>query len=747
MTREIVRNQNHVQDRRIALVGLAVLTIGAIVSQPHSFLFDQWGPSAAFGHEDGGKHAPAKSSGSIESISSSQGTVQQGLSAEKRALQGKPEKKPRRLIRKATPIPQGQSSQSSQQGGAVRPTAGSEPVTSTPALKDATAPAGKPASAGSSLGAGMTPMSGVTTVVPTLPSSSSSATAGASAGSGASSMAGVGFSGPSKPGGRTFQSLIQQAPGLSQLMTGVPPPPVIPPEPIAPLPPPLAAPQPGLPPSPPNWFAYHVLNRLTYGGTPNQLNMVASLQTAAEAQAWAAAFMKEQLELDPTKPWPTNLHSTTPLPAAIPIQDIATDILLSQDKADWRADDSDSSVLSPNFSELQDHDLIRKMHSRRQLKEKMVYFWDNHFNTNYRTHNKGQYELQENEAFRARAFGNFLDLLTASGKSAAMMIYLNTDVNVKENPNENYAREVLELHTLGTTDQGTPNGYTQFDIVEAAKAFTGWDNTPDVRGGFRFVSSRHSPGSKLVLGQSIPFNGSGPSEGEQVLTLAARHPSTAHHLAKKLCEYFVSDTPSTALVNEVASVFTDSNGDIKKVLIAIFTSADFNNAANYRSQVKTPLEFLVGLHRNLGVWSSRDPFRTRLVNIGQSIYEYAPPTGFKEKSIEWLNTNVLFNEASMAYEATISGFGSSIKYGSPSSGGSIRLWMDELKLTTEEQILGFLTNLTVDRAVTSTEYQLYLSTLRAGPGGTPFDIKNASREEALDRTMATILTNPRYLYQ
>jgi len=540
---------------------------------------------------------------------------------------------------------------------------------------------------------------------------------------------------------------MRQVPGLSQLITGVPLGPTIPIEPVAPLPPPLAVPQAGMPAVPVNWFAYHVLNRLAYGGTPNQLNMVASLTTAADAQRWATVFMKEQLELDPNKPWPTNLHSTSPLPAPIPIQDIATDVLLSQDKTDWRADDSDASVLSPNLNELQDHDLIRKMHSRRQLKEKMVYFWDNHFNTNYRTHGKGQYELQENEAFRRLAFGRFLDLLMASGKSAAMMIYLNTDVNVKENPNENYSREVLELHTLGKTDEGTPNGFTQFDIVEASKTFTGWDNTADVRGGFRFVSSRHSPGPKLVLGQNIPFNESGPSEGEQVLTVAARHASTARNIAKKLCAYFISDTVSPTLVNEVASVFTDSDGDIKKVLIAIFTSADFNNVANYRSQVKTPLEYLVGLYRNLGVWSSREPFRTRLVAVGQSIYEFPPPTGFKEQSIEWLNTNVLFHEASMAYESSIAGFGSTIQYGSTSSAGSIRKWMEELQLTTEAQILGLLTNLTSDRVVTATEYSVYVNTLRTGLGGNAFDIKDASRESALDRTMATMLTNPRYLYQ
>ena len=714
---------------RTAFLIISALLLGVAVLQP------------AEAHEDGTKHSLVKSGEHQPALA----PVQTAPPQDKRAPANKADKKSKKLIRKSTQPGHPGSSQPALSTEGVVTASGAEKGAGLPGSKESLA-SKQPSSSGA-VGGAVAPRAGVMSVKPTVSSESSAATAGNTAGVAGSSMAGVGFGTPPTPGGRSLQNIIQQAPGLTQLVTGIPPGPVIPPEPIAPLPPPLAAPQPGLPAPPVNWFAYHVLNRLTYGGTPNQLNMVASLRTEAEAMAWATAFMKEQLELDPTKPWPTSLHSTTPLPAAVTIQDIATDILLSQDKGDWRADDSDSSVLSPNFSELQDHDLIRKMHSRRQLKEKMVYFWDNHFNTNYRTHGKGQYELQENEAFRTRAFGRFLDLLTASGKSAAMMIYLNTDVNVKESPNENYAREVLELHTLGTTDQGTPNGYTQFDIVEAAKAFTGWDNTPDVRGGFRFVSSRHSPGSKLVLGQSIPFNGSGPSEGEQVLTLAARHPSTARHLAKKLCEYLVSDSPSAALVNEVASVFSDSDGDIKKVLIAIFTSADFANPANYRGQIKTPLEFYVGIHRNLGVWSSRDPFRTRLINTGQSIYEFAPPTGFKEKGIEWLNTNVLFNETSMAYETTISGYGNGIKYGSTSSGGSIRLWMDELKLTTEEQILGFLTNLTVDRVVTATEYQLYLDTLRAGLNGASFDIKQSSRELALDRTLATMLANPRYLYQ
>nr|WP_281267812.1 DUF1800 domain-containing protein [Nitrospira lenta] len=509
-------------------------------------------------------------------------------------------------------------------------------------------------------------------------------------------------------------------------------------------PPPSDPPASGLPTAPANWFGYHVLSRLTFGGTPNQLNAVSHM-TAAQSREWATGYMKEQLGLDPAQPWPTNLHSTTPLPVANPIVDTDTDFRLAAAQRAWKKDDPEPTVLKPELQQIQDHDLIRKLYSRRQLLEKMVYFWDNHFNTDYRSHFRGQYEVYENEAFRTRAYGRFVDLLIASGKSPAMMVYLNTDVNKKENPNENYAREVLELHTLGVDEQGHPAGYTQADINEAAKAFTGWTVPEGSAPGFRFVSSRHSLGTKTVLGQSVAFDGSGPTEGERVLQIAASHPSTARHLAKKLCEYFVSETPSSALITEVASVFSDSGGDIRKVLIAIVTSPDFNNVANYRSLVKTPLEYVVGLYRNLGVWSSHEPIRRRLTATGQGLFEMPPPTGYKEKSEHWLNTYVLFHETAMAYEATIPGFGSTIRFGSDTSGGLTRLWLKGLGLRTEAEVLGFLLNLTNDRVATATEYQIYLTTLRSGGGA--FNLDSSSTEAALDRTLASMLTNPRYLYQ
>jgi uncharacterized protein (DUF1800 family) len=668
-------------------------------------------------------------------------TVEPILKLEKEPDRSKVGKKPRRLIRKSLPD-EGQSEfpQQADQGRSLNAPMAVDHAT--PTTKDSAAGMAKSAIGTSSGAPPISSGNSLSNLSPGVPMSS--AIAGITAASPGSSMGAAGSGGTSSGGGRSVQNLMKQVPGLQQILTAPLATPGPPPEPISPPALPLGPPRSGLPPAPLNWPAYHVLNRLSYGGTPNQLNTVSHL-TAQEAAVWAVRYMKEQLELDPNRPWPTNLHSTEPLPAPIVLDDSALSQRLAADRADWRTEDGLPDVLAPSLSELQDYDLIRKVYSRRQLREKMVYFWDNHFNTNYRTHNEGQYELAENEAFRANAFGKFLDLLMASAKSSAMMIYLNTDGSRKENPNENYARELQELHTLGVDVNGNPNGYTQVDIVEAAKAFTGWRTLDVARPGFRFVAGRHSPGAKQFLGQTVAFNGAGPGEGEQVLTIASRHPATAAHLAKKLCVYFVSDRPSAALLNEVASVFTDSGGDIKKVLIAILASQDFNNVANYRGLVKTPLEFVAGLHRNLGVWSPIDPFRNRLVRMGQGLYEKAPPTGYKEAADEWLNTDVLFNEVSFAYEATIPGFGSTIRYGSDTSGGSTRLWLRSLGLRTEEDVLGFLLNLTFDRQVSLTEYQTYLTTLRSA-GGT-FNLDNSNVETPLDRMLATMLATPRYKYQ
>lgn len=184
--------------------------------------------------------------------------------------------------------------------------------------------------------------SSMSTISPRVPASS--AIAGGAASSPGSSMGAAGSSGSSSGGGRSMQNLMRQLPGLQQLLTAQPTTPGPPPELIAAPAPPLGPPQAGLPPAPPNWPAYHVLNRLSYGGTPNQLNTVSHL-TPQEAAVWAVRYMKEQLELDPAKPWPMNLHNTEPLPAPIVLDDSALSHRLAADRADWRTEDGLPDVL------------------------------------------------------------------------------------------------------------------------------------------------------------------------------------------------------------------------------------------------------------------------------------------------------------------------------------------------------------------------------------------------------------------
>jgi len=277
-------------------------------------------------------------------------------------------KKPRTLIRK--PSSGGSQTESPQQADQSRPS-------STPLGVDQAQSATKDSeSAVARSGAGMSSVvpqalsgSSVATTSPGIPAAA--AIAGAVTASPGSSMGAAGSGGSSSGGGRSAQNLLRQMPGLQQLLVTHSGPP---PEVIAAPAPPLGPPQAGLPPPPANWPAYHVLNRLAYGGTPNQLNTISHL-TPQEAGAWAIRYMKEQLELDPDRPWPTNLHNTNPLPTPIVLDDSALSQRLAADRADWRAEDGLPDVLSPMLSELQDYDLIRKTYSRRQLREKMAYFW------------------------------------------------------------------------------------------------------------------------------------------------------------------------------------------------------------------------------------------------------------------------------------------------------------------------------------------------------------------------------------
>jgi uncharacterized protein (DUF1800 family) len=327
--------------------------------------------------------------------------------------------------------------------------------------------------------------------------------------------------------------------------------------------------------------------------------------------------------------------------------------------------------------ELMQAKLVRAIYSERQLDEVMTDFWINHFNVFI---NKGadRYLLTsyEREAIRPHALGKFEDLLVATAKSPAMMFYLDNWLSVgpdsevalgitpqgrgyarrpnnaprqkrKNKPasglNENYGRELMELHTLSVN-----GGYAQKDVTEVAKVFTGWTlDQPKKGGDFRFEPRMHEPGDKIVLGHRIKQNGE--KEGLEVLHLLARNPKTAHFISQKLAMRFVSDDPPPALVDRMTQTFLKKDGDIREVLRTLFKSPEFWSPEAYRAKVKTPLEFVVSSARATGadVNDARALVGT-LKNMGMMPYGMMPPTGYSMKADTWVNSSALLARMNFA---------------------------------------------------------------------------------------------------
>jgi uncharacterized protein (DUF1800 family) len=322
-------------------------------------------------------------------------------------------------------------------------------------------------------------------------------------------------------------------------------------------------------------------------------------------------------------------------------------------------------------TEMQAARITRAVMSERQLEEVMVDFWFNHFNV-YAQKGAVRWMLPayEREAIRPHALGRFRDLVLATARHPAMLFYLDNwlstraDLVVRGNGpnagrrmglNENYARELMELHTLGVD-----GGYTQQDVIEVARCFTGWSiDRPQQGGGFVFRPLAHDRGSKRVLGQVIPAGG-GVQDGERVIDLLARHPSTARFVATKLARRFVSDDPPAALVERAAATFQQTDGDIRAVLVTIFTAPEFWSVDAYRAKVKKPLEVVASAVRTLdgriapggagpdvlgggGVALAREVAR-----LGEPLYEAQPPTGYPDRAESWVNTGALLGRMNFA---------------------------------------------------------------------------------------------------
>ena len=299
-------------------------------------------------------------------------------------------------------------------------------------------------------------------------------------------------------------------------------------------------------------------------------------------------------------------------------------------------------------SELQQAKVVRAIYSERQLLEVMTDFWFNHFNV-FQFKNQDAYytTAYERDVIRPHALGKFYDLLVATAQSPAMLMYLDNWLSIgphseaagkngQSGLNENYARELMELHTLGVD-----GGYTQADVTELARVLTGWTIAqPEDGGQFQFDPHRHEPGSKVVLGEK--FYDSGIDEALHALDVLAHHPSTAHFISKSIAQRFVSDDPPESLVARMAAKFQSSDGDIREVLRAMIHSPEFWSPGAYRSKFKTPLEFVVSAVRASGAnVAAPDALVQNLTAMGMQPYGMAPPTGYSTKTATWENTGAL----------------------------------------------------------------------------------------------------------
>ncbi len=298
----------------------------------------------------------------------------------------------------------------------------------------------------------------------------------------------------------------------------------------------------------------------------------------------------------------------------------------------WALLASNSSYVS---NQLVDATILRAVYSKRQLFERMVEFWTDHFSIDlFTVQNVWLKMVDDRDVIRAHALGTFPELLAASAQSASMMQYLGNYISVSGNPNENYARELMELHTLGVD-----GGYTQQDVQEVARCLTGWgvsDSTPN-QGAFLYRPTWHDNTSKTVLGYNIPAGG-GFNDGLIVLDILVNHPSCAKFIAKKLCRRFYGYSPPQSLIDSVAATFTATGGDIKAMLRTLFNNVDPMTAP---LKFKRPFHYFVSALRALNAQvpsvpaATGSPLRTRLAENGHEPFRWLTPDGYPDSLDAW----------------------------------------------------------------------------------------------------------------
>jgi uncharacterized protein (DUF1800 family) len=431
----------------------------------------------------------------------------------------------------------------------------------------------------------------------------------------------------------------------------------------------------------------HVLSRLTFGARPGDAERVRTMgiERWIDTQLRPERIADTELERFVAEHYPTiamsprDLYQRFPPPGLLLAEARRSGAAIDTAKIRRQARGSATFV-----TQLLSARVARAVMGERQLDEVMVDFWLNHFSV-YIGKGQTRYYLAsfERDAIRAHVLGRFRDLLGSVAHSPAMLFYLDNVQSVADSGavsttaaarrgrvrpdaqprrrsrglNENYARELLELHTLGVD-----GGYTQHDVTDVARALTGWGIVPPrgeaagrlealarrgnrlvVDGDFLFRPDAHDAGTKSVLGVPLPA-GRGMEDGEQVLDILARHPSTARFIARKLATRFVSDSPPPALVDRAAATFLRTDGDIREVVRTIVTSPEFMADDAYRAKVKTPFEVVVSALRAMG--AGGDPSRRTaqvIGRLGQPLYGHQAPDGWPDDADAWMNTGAILN--------------------------------------------------------------------------------------------------------
>ena len=482
-----------------------------------------------------------------------------------------------------------------------------------------------------------------------------------------------------------------------------------------------------------------VLNRFGYGPRPGDVERIKKIGLVS--------YLREQLSPE-TVPDPDVERQLRDFPTLT----MTTSQLMSEfpDPDQKLSPEMQKEMFPPEkrparlLMELQEGKLIRAISSERQLQEVMVDFWFNHFNVFWgKDADRRMVTSFERDAIRPHTLGKFRDLLMATARHPAMLFYLDNWMSVRQDMaaggggqgprglNENYARELLELHTLGVD-----GGYTQKDVIEVARCFTGWTiDQPNKVGSFIFRPFAHDNGEKVVLGHRIAAEG-GERDGERVIDILVHHPSTARFIATKLVRRFVSDDSPPSLVQRVTETFKRTDGDIRSLLVTIIDSREFFAAENYRAKTKTALEFVASAVRAANGTTNGSPALVAAVaQMGEPLYLAFAPNGYPDVAGPWLNSASLLNRMNFLFSLMANQF--------PGTRVDLRLLLEGANRRDRAQLLDHLSIGLLYNQLNPESREIILQQLNK-PGAVQVNLDGRLSDPDIEKIAALVLASPEF---